>query len=441
MNRFFRTAYAASLVYLCLTLLVVLITGVSMPFPAFSCLYFGLLLYLLPGAFPRLAGRERMFRILGAATAVLGFLPLALWRCPAIHWFTHLAGLAAAAAFLSLLRHRTTHSDFLAKYRFTAILLLLLVGFVYLALLTGIYQDGQVSKRSEALRQALNSAVPYAIVLLGSGVLLLRGLRAQEGVADEQAFRRRQLRDTLIFAAIVTLVFAVDPFAYLHKAASFLFHDVLRPAARFLIQLLDQLLQLLARKKPLTASEPAPTPEATADPGLMPVTEPVEAEPERYYVDGGDLSLTIAYIFLAIAALILLLILALQIRKLIRTLRQRGQNRGGGYPHETREALSPEEGTRRTGRLKRRGEDPRARMRRLYGEFLRYLQKARVRFDRTNTCGEIRRYAKRNLIADSSLLAAFTVLYEQARYRLKDAPTAADARRMKALLDRIKKGS
>ena len=441
MNRFFRTAYATTLVYLLLTLVAVLIARVGMPFLAFSCLYFGLLLCLLPGALPGLNGKERLFSCVGAAIAVLGFLPLALWRCPTIHWATYLLGIAAAAAFLSLLRHRTTHADFMAKCRFTVVLLLILIGFVYLALLMGIYQDGQVSERSEILRLATNNVVPYATVLLVSGVLLLRGLRAQEGVVDERAFNRRQLRDTLIFATLVTVVFAIDPFMYLQRAALFLFTDVLRPAARFLVQFLDLLLRLMARKKPPTAEEPLPTPEATQEAGEMPVTELTEREPERYYVDGKDLSLTIAYIFLAAAALILLLILAFQIRKLVRNLQKRNQYHGSGYPNETREALPEKEETYRRGKPKRGSADPRERMRYLYGEYLRHLKKLLVRFDRTDTCGEIQRHAHRNLLLDSSLLFEFTALYEKARYRLKKTPTEADAHRMKNLLDRIKKGS
>ena len=63
MNRFFRTAYATTLVYLLLTLFAVLIARVGMPFPAFSCLYFGLLLCLLPGALPHLNGKERLFPV------------------------------------------------------------------------------------------------------------------------------------------------------------------------------------------------------------------------------------------------------------------------------------------------------------------------------------------------------------------------------------------
>ena len=91
MNHFFRTAYSTTLVYLCLTLFGVLSTGLSMPFLAFSCLYFGLLLFLLPDMSQRLTGKGRLFHLTGAMTAMLGFLPIALWRCPMIHWLIHLS--------------------------------------------------------------------------------------------------------------------------------------------------------------------------------------------------------------------------------------------------------------------------------------------------------------------------------------------------------------
>ena len=221
MNRFFRTAYSTTLVYLCLTFFVVLFTRIRMPFPAFSCIYFGLLISLLPVVSRRLAGKDRLFYVIGALAAVLGFLPLKLWNCPTAHWVIHLLGIAAAAVFLSVLRYRTTHSDFMAKYSFTAVMLLVLIALVYLSMVTSVYRDGKAAERSEALNLAMNNIVPYAIVLLVTGVLLLRGLRAQEGIVDEHAFNRRQLRDTLIFAVLVTLVFVADPFLYLKKAATF----------------------------------------------------------------------------------------------------------------------------------------------------------------------------------------------------------------------------
>ena len=439
MNRFFRTAYATTLVYLCLTFIGVLITRANMPFLAFSFLYFGLLLSLLPGASQRLAGKERLFYGIGAVTAALGFLPIALWRCPMIHWMIHLAGIAAAAVFLSILRHRTTHAIFMAKYEATAVLLLILIGLACLSSLTGIYRDGEAPARSRAMGQAMRGTIPYAIVLLASGVLLLRGLRAQPGMANEQAFRRRQLRDTLIFAVLVTLIFAVDPFVYLKKAVFFLLNSVLRPSAGFLAQLLAALLKSVSLRK-RSAADPLPT-EQPRDPAPMPADEPVEMEPEPGFAEGTDLTRIIAYVLIAAVALILLYLLALQIQKLVRDLRERSQNRGGGYPHETRETLPLKEKASREGKPKRRSGDPREQIRYLYGEFLRHLHKIRVQFGTASTCGEIRRRAQTQSAADPANLSDLTSLYEKARYQLEETPTEADAHAMKDLLDRIRKSS
>ena len=83
MNRFLRTAYSTTLVYLYLTLFVVTFSGVSMPFPAFSCLYFGLLVCLLPGILRKLEGLEVLFTLLGAVTAgISSDRPRALPRKP-----------------------------------------------------------------------------------------------------------------------------------------------------------------------------------------------------------------------------------------------------------------------------------------------------------------------------------------------------------------------
>ena len=438
MNRFFRTAYATALVYLCLTLFAVLVTKINMPFLAFSCLYFGLMLCLLPAASSWWSGKRPLFAGIGIGMAVLGFLPLFLLHCPLIHWLIHLLGIVSAAAFLVLLRHRTTHSDYLAKYQFIAVLLLILMGFVFLSLLAGIYQNDTPSTQSKILELVIRNIVPYAIVVLVSGVLLLRGLRAQEGVVDERAFNRRQLRDTLIFAVLVTLIFSVDPFVNLKRFALFLFTDVLRPSALFLVQLLDSLLRLISRKKP-EMTEPLPTPEATSVPGEVPTTELSETSPEHYHIDDGDLSLTLAYIFLVAAAVILLLILVRQTCKLIRRLKKHNQDRGNGYPNETRESLPREDGANGKRRRRRRSENTRERMRYLYGELLRYLRKHRVRYNKEDTCGEIQRSVNKYMIVDSTTVSDFTELYEQARYRLKESPTEADAHRMKTLLDRIKR--
>ena len=437
MNRFFRTAYYTTLVYLCLAFFGVLISRTGMPFPAFSCLYFGLLLCLLPGVSRRLSGKEALFYVLGAVTAALGFLPIALWHCPMLHWLIHLFGIAGAAVFLRTLRHRTTHRVFMEEYELTLVLLLVLIGFVCLFILTGVYRDGQAAARSEALRLAIGGAVPYAIILLASGTLLLRGLRAQSGMADEQAFNRRQLRDVLIFAVLVTLVFAVDPFVWLRKALFFLLDKVLRPSARYLVQMLATLLSAVPHREEAPAVTPLP--EESADPGTMPVAELADAEAEHFYVSDHDMALAIAYVFIAIAALVLLYVLALQIARLIRNLRERGGNRGSGYPNEICEKIPVKEGTGREGKPRRRSGDARERIRYLYGEYLRCLKKRRVPFGSTNTCGEIRLSAEKRSLADPSELADLTMCYEKARYRLTEKPTAADAEHMEELLDGIRK--
>ena len=437
MNRFFRTAFSTTLVYLYLTLFTVLITGVRMPFPAFSCLYLGLLLALLPGVHRKQSGKKLLLYLMGAMTAMLGFLPLALWHCPMSHYVIHSLGIAAAAAFLPLLRHRTTHERFLAKYQFTAVSLLILIGVICLATQTGSKTGGAASARAEAFSLSINNIVPYAIVLLVSGVLLLRGLRAEEGVVDEQAFNRRQLRDTLIFAILVTVVFAVDPFIYLQKAAIFLINDVLRPAAGLLSKLLTALVRLVTVHRP--EQEMRSTEEGMA-PGAAPVGgDDPETVLENIDFENGTPTDTLSNIFVVAAALVLLWILVRQLMRMIRNLRARSQKRGGGYPNEIREMLPQEEGAGREKKPKKRSADPRERMRYLYGEFLHYLNSLKVGFGKTDTCGEIQSHAKRRGIADQPTLSDFTALYEQARYQLEEAPAEEDARSMKELLDKIKK--
>ena len=437
MNRFFRTAYSTTLIYLCLTLFTVLGTGVRMPFPAFSCLYFGLLICLLPGVSRKLAGKEKLFYLIGAILAVLGLLPLKLSHCPTAHWVVQFLGIAAAAVFLFILRHRTTHSGFIARYRFSVVLVLILIAFVYFSMLTGIYRDGRDAARTETLRLAINNIVPYAIVLLVTGVLLLRSLRSEDGIVDEQTFNRRQLRDTLIFAVLVNLVFVTDPFVYLKKAIFFLLNDVLQPAASFLIQLLASLLESLSiQRQPV---EPLPPPEEMSGPIAVPLIDPTETEPKHYFIEDNNLIRIIACIFIAAAVLVLLVIIALQIRKLILNMNGNSQNRGGGYPSEIREMLPSEEGTDRKRKPKKRSTDPRERIRYMYGEFLKYLKKTEIQFSKTETCREIQDQAEKREIADPSMLSDFTVLYEQARYRLNESPTEDDVRSMKELLDRIRK--
>ena len=442
MNRFFRTAYAATLVYLCLAFSVALITGIGMPFPAFSCLYFGLMLFLMPGISYSPAGQRPLFYLIGAVTAFSGFLPIAIARCPLVHWLIHLAGIGAAAAFLLTLRHRTTHALFLKRFRLISVLIFILIGAVCVTLRMDIFRAGEASERYAAVSLAANGAVPYAIVLLTTGVLLLRGLRAQPGrMIDERIFNRRQLRDTFVFAVLVTLVFAADPFVYLEEALSFLREEAIRPFLRSLARLLALLLPSLSSGK-LPEKQSVSSGEGT---GLRPVpkSEFVEVQEGIAYRESDpplSVDRDIMTAAMALIVLFILAVLALLIRKLIKKPRKRGRDRGSGYPRETYEDLPSKEGKGREGRPKKRNGDPRERIRYLYGEFLRCLRARRVRFGETNTCGEIRQAAKPRSAAARSALSELTALYEAARYRMREAPSTADADEMRDLLDRIKKG-
>ncbi len=438
MNRFFRTAYSATLIYLGLSMLVALITGVGMPFPAFSCLYIGLLIALLPLFVQKTQGGEKLFLLLGFAVALFGFVPVMLFRCPITHYFVHGIGIVGAILCFSLLRHRTTHSIFLAKFRFTFIAVTIVIGLVYL-LLAGSFENGFIGLKKETVKRAMNAVIPIAIVMLVTGVLHLRGLRARDGAVDERAFTRRQLRDTLIFFAVVSIVFLVDPFLYMGKAFTFLIDHVLRPAGRLLYQAGTAFVKLISCSRPQdeeveSASAPSSVPVEQTE-QTAPAADP---QPQDFLYDGPSAYHLLAYIFIGIAAAILLVILAVQIVKLVKKLRDRTGGRGQGYPHEIRETLPKEVVARKEDRPKRSGGDARERIRYLYAEFLRYLKRIPGRIGRTQTCREIERHAEAWLHSEPADVSDLTELYEKARYCAAEVPTEADAKRMKSLLQRIR---
>ena len=438
MNRFFRTAYSTTLVYLCLAFFGVLVTGAVLPITAFFCLYLGLLLFMVPGMQPGPDEKGRLLSGIGVLTAMSGFLPIALGHCPAVHWLIHLSGIAAAAVFLSVLRHRTTHKSFLMAFCAAGVSVFCLIGLVSLVLLTDIFKGGEASARHETVSLAVNSAVPYVLVLLATGVLHLRGLRAQPGrMIDERLFNRRQLRDTLIFAILAALFFAFDPIALLGKALSFLFDHALKPAVRFLAGLLGSLLPSMSPgTQPVTAPHSAGD---AAEPEPVLIAEPAEVLTEPIPMETTEPAPAAAWIVTAVIALILLLLLAWVILRLVKNPPKPGRDRRSGYPNETYERLPGKKRSRRKGKPDKKAGDPRERMRYLYGDFLRCLQKRKVRFDQTSTCGEIRHGAEQQSAADPSTLSDLTALYEQARYRMQEMPAEADARAMKDLLDRIKR--
>ena len=440
MNRFLRTAYSATFVYFILALIASLATGAGMPFLPFLCLYFGLLLGLLPYGAPKLSDKQPACAALGALLALLGFLPIRLEGGPLIHYIAHGLGLLAAGLFVHTLKHRTTHHDFAAKFRFSAVLLLAFIAYLYLSQLIGLTDESIFPVRKEHVTQALDHVVPLAIMLLMTGVLLLRGLRGLEGMTDEKAFNRRQLRDLLLYASIVGLVFLVNPFPYLYRGLAWL----IGRGARSLVWAFNRLLDLLANKDP--KFDP-PTPEVTPEPSEdipPPPSDMVTAqEPAQYKIDdAGEATLytTILYIFLAVLAAALLAILIVEARKLIKKLRDRSGASSRGYPEEIRESLDDGDTAHKGAKPRRRSAAPRLRMRYLYGEFLRLLRRIPIRIEPADTCGEINEHAHKVMRAGERDLSEFRDLYELARYREAQAPTEQDAARMKRLLDRLKKG-
>ncbi len=440
MNRFFRTAYAATFVYLFLALIAGLFTGVSVPFLSFLCLYFGLLLALLPCGMPKLQGREAVFVLLGVPLALLGFLPIHLYGGTILSYVAHGLGVLGTALFCHTLKHRTTHGDFAAKFRFSAVLILVLIAYLYLSLLVGVTAEDILPVRKAYVSQALDHVVPIAIMLLVTGVLLLRGLRGLEGVTDERAFNRRQLRDVLLYGSMVGVIFVLDPFPYLYRGVAWCIGRV----ARRFVWAFNGLLDLLANKEP--RFDP-PTPEATSDPSdyiLPPPSHQVtEREPEQYKINEvGETTLyrTILYIFLLALAAVLLVILIVEVRKLIQKLRDRGASRSRGYPNEIRESLDEGPADRRAAKPKKYSGDPRMRMRYLYGEFLHLLSRVPIHIAPGDTCGQIHERARRVMHVNGRDLEAFQALYELARYRESEAPTSQDAARMKTLFARLKKG-
>ncbi|MBQ6077208.1 MAG: hypothetical protein IJK88_03795 [Clostridia bacterium] len=523
MTRFFRTAFSVSLVSLLLTLVSGVATGVHMPFTAFSCLLFGLLVFLLPQSVPKLEGKETLFALLGAATALLGFLPLLILRCPVFHYVCYGLSVLAAAIFLVSLRHNTTHNNFKARFGFiTVILICLLVYFVMSA--TTMRRNANSVQSTpvldpEALKIALNDIIPLAIVLLASGVLCLRGLRAQNGAADEASYRRRQLRDALIFTVSVSVVFLVVPL--LKPVWSLLLENVLAPFARMLALLLERIVtgamksNALSQFEEAVASAKSTQTSSQAAPNATPLpssgTMTADGTPPPATIRQGD------YLYLVIGLLVMAVIVTVAAIILVKALR-RFKKYERSYPNESREELPNTDEPKKEAKPSKRSADPRRRMRYLYADFLKHLRKTALQrartvadpndtnpdphawgesnnsgyawirsgltelpsysastsfqtlrnegiayerastvmrwFDRrpkerkpnrrtlqifkTSTCAEIRRSAVRMSCADEADLSAFTAYYEQARYRMNEAPSAEDAARMAELFGRIR---
>lgn len=388
MTRFFRTAFAVSLASLILTLISVVATGVHMPFAVFSCLLFGLLLFLLPEAVSKLESKKTLFALLGAGVALLGFLPLLILRCPVFHYVAHGLSILAAAIFLITLRHYTTHNNFKARFVFiTVILICLLTYFVVSATTMRRLANSPYSKPildPESLKLALNDIVPLAIVLLASGVLCLRGLRAQQGAADETSFQRRQIRDALIFTISVSAVFLVLPL--LKPVWSFFVEKMLAPVARQFALLLERIVSgAMKSNAPSLYGDAIASAKPTQAPSqVAPIATP---SPSSGTVFGNDTPPPAeirqgTYLYTLIAFLIIAIVVTIAAIILVKALR-RFKKYERSYPNESREELPETDGPKKEKKLTKHSADPRRRMRYLYADFLKQLKKVILQRTRT----------------------------------------------------------
>lgn len=387
MTRYFRTAYAVSLTSLLLTLISAVATGVHMPFSAFTCLLFGLLLVLLPNVLQKWEGKRTLFALLGAAAALLGFLPVLLLTGPLLQVLAYAASVAAAAIFFAALRHNTTYNNFKARFVFITIIVLLV--FSYFILSTtwllpskdSLY--GKPLLDPERVKLALNDIIPYAIVHLATGILCLRGLRAQHGAVDERRFQQRQLRDALIFITAVSTVFIAAPF--LKTIWEYLLNNAIAPFLKMLARFVEDVVAGAMKGGDMPMSgNPVPTeapttavPEITQPIGTpAPVSGPVfsnETPPPAALKSDAALRAGFALLVLAIVVTIACVALVKALRRLKKDDRS--------YPNESRESLPETDHPKKETKPAKFSADPRKRMRYLYAEFLKHLRKRVIQRD------------------------------------------------------------
>ena len=432
MNRFFRTAYYTIYVYIYLVLFVVIPTGTEMPLPAFLCLFFGLFVGMIPDIFDGEPGKKPLFAVLGSLLALLGFPVLRLFGSGWMHYLGYGLGLLACLLLCLFGRQPTSHKLFMDSLRKTVILAAITI-FIVLLVLVPVFIDGKlIDFGTEQLSILMGSLIPVIIMLLAVAVLHLRGLRSLQGGINRNAFRRRQLRDLLLFAAVVTIVYAFNPLAILGKGAAWIYNEALVP----LLSLIAKALSDLFRNRfdfnwnfghvyEYEDLEGNPTNPAEQ----MPQEEVV---PTESMPDAAEPSNNVLYIAVVILVLAIVLIHFLMLRK------RKPKRSGQGYPNETVEAFEVEEEKKKEPIPRKRSMDPRIRIRYRYREFLKYLYRLRVPVENTNTTGEIEVKSKDVITVDQEALDAFSTIYNRARYQQSENPSASDAEKMNELFMSIK---
>ena len=442
MNRFLRAVYSATYVYVILILFAVIATGVEVPLLSFLCLLLGILIAMLPAVFDRLVKKRTLFTVLGVLIAASGFVPVILHGCPVMHYVICGLGIAEGFAFCLIRREMTIHLWFLRAFRTSLILLLSAIAVVFLAIIPMLYDGHVLSFGWERVRTALDNTVPVIVLLLSIGILFLRRLRSEQGGIDSATINRRQIRDLTIFGALVGVIFTAHLFVNLRSTFNFLYDRVIYPLFEWLVRLFSGKLKMDFIPED---SFPQPADDfGLPDPSIFQQAPDPSPSGDQSVLTGPDLALPdkdLVYritfgIFIAVSVIVFIGLVIIVVRRFLEKYRERKDVHG--YPDETEVQITEEEPQRDEETPRKHSNDPRERMRYQYGEFLRFLRKASVPVETTNTCGEIRKNAYAGLRTGPEDLSDFTALYEKARYRQQESVTDDDDARMKTLFGRIR---
>ena len=442
MNRFLRAAYSATYVYVILILCAVIATGVEVPLLSFLCLLFGILVTLLPAVFDRFAKKQALFTVLGVLIAAAGFVPIILHGCPVTHYVICGLGIASGLTFCFVRQDMTIHTWFLRAFRTSLILLFSAITIVFVVIIPMLYDGHVLSFGWERVRAALNNSVPVITLLLSIGILFLRRLRSEQGGIDPATINRRQIRDLSIFGILVGVIFTAHLFVNLRGIFNFLYDRVIYPLLEWLVRMFSGKLKLDFIPED---SFPQPTDDfGLPDPSIFQQAPDPSPSGEETVLNGPDLRLPdkdVVYkivfgIFIAVSVIVFIGLVIILVLRFLEKYRERKLVHG--YPDETEVQITEEEPEQHEEPPRKHSNDPRERMRYQYGEFLRYLRKASVPVETTDTCGEIQRNAYAGLRIGPEYLSDFTELYEKARYRQLTAVTDDDDHRMKTLLGRIR---
>lgn len=95
--------------------------------------------------------------------------------------------------------------------------------------------------------EALTESVPYLVVFLASGVLLLQNLRHEEGSGDKKKFEKYQIKQTLVFF-VVCLAVTIGRLAEL--IGNFVYLWIIRPIAAVIIRIFWEIVKFFVNLVP-----------------------------------------------------------------------------------------------------------------------------------------------------------------------------------------------